>query len=63
MMQGPFKKVDRTSYMMSTNDLMSFVYLTLPKGKASAAAWLGSDRVWSTRQHESSANNRHCRVR
>jgi hypothetical protein len=30
---GPFKQVDTRNYMIATNDLMSYFYLTLPKGK------------------------------
>jgi hypothetical protein len=29
---GPFKRVDTRSFMVSTTDLMSFYYVTLPKG-------------------------------
>lgn len=30
---GPFKQVDTRNYMITTNDLMSYFYLTLPKGE------------------------------
>jgi len=30
---GPFKQVDTRNYMIATNDLMSYLYLTLPKGE------------------------------
>lgn len=29
---GPFKRVDTRSYMIATTDIMSFYYVTLPKG-------------------------------
>ena len=28
-----FKRVDTRSFMMSTNDIMSFYYITLPRGE------------------------------
>jgi hypothetical protein len=31
--QTPFKKVDHRTFMLATNDLMSFNYITLPAGE------------------------------
>jgi hypothetical protein len=35
---GPFKRIDTRSFMLATSDLMSFYYITLPKGACCVCA-------------------------
>lgn len=37
--QGPFKRVDTRSFMLATQDLMAFNYITLPKGVRAHGNW------------------------